>query len=37
MDGEVTFSRKPLDFPGLLGELGEPDEAGYLPVLAAYK
>ncbi len=37
MDGEVTFSRKPLDFPSLLGELGEPDEAGYLPVLAAYK
>jgi len=36
-NGEITFSRKPLDFAGLLSELGEPDEAGYLTVLSAYK
>ncbi|HZU01186.1 MAG TPA: VOC family protein [Ktedonobacteraceae bacterium] len=36
-NGEITFSRKPLDFAGLLAELGEPDEAGYLTVLSAYK
>ena len=37
MDGSVTFSRKPLDFASLLGELGEPDEKGYLEVLSVYK
>src|SRR6266568_4550433 len=36
-DGMVTFSRQPLDFASLLAELGEPDEAGYLAVLSAYK
>jgi catechol 2,3-dioxygenase len=36
-DGMVTFSRQPLDFASLLAELGEPDEAGYLMVLSAYK
>jgi catechol 2,3-dioxygenase len=33
----VVFSRKPLDFGGLLGELGQPDEKGYLPMLYTYK
>jgi hypothetical protein len=33
----VTFSRQPLDFASLLAELEEPDEAGYLAVLSAYK
>jgi len=32
-----VFSRQPLDFASLLAELGEPDEAGYLAVLSAYK
>ena len=36
-NGALTFSRKPLDFAGLLAELGEPDRAGYLAVLSAYK
>src|SRR5438067_545892 len=36
-DGAITFSRQPLDFASLLAELGEPDEAGYLEVLSAYK
>ena len=35
-DGTLTFSRKPLDFASLLGELGEPDRAGHLGVLAQY-
>ncbi len=35
-DGQLTFSRKPLDFASLLDELGEPDRAGYLGVLAQY-
>ena len=35
-NGVLTFSRKPLDFASLLAELGEPDEAGYLPVLSQY-
>jgi catechol 2,3-dioxygenase len=35
-DGKVIFSRKALDFPGLLAELGEPDEAGYAQALAVY-
>lgn len=36
-DGAIVFNRKPLDFASLLGELGEPDEKGYLTVLSAYK
>lgn len=36
-DGVLVFDRKPLDFASLLDELGEPDEAGYLTVLSAYK
>ena len=36
-DGVVVFSRQPLDFASLLAELGEPDQAGYLAVLSAYK
>jgi|SRR5579863_367589 len=36
-NGVVEFSRKPLDFEGLLAELGEPDEKGYLAVLSEYK
>jgi catechol 2,3-dioxygenase len=36
-DGAVTFSRQPLDFASLLAELGEPDQAGYVTVLSAYK
>lgn len=35
-DGALTFSRKSLDFEGLLAEFGEPDRAGYLAVLSAY-
>src|SRR5215213_9528934 len=35
-NGTLTFSRKPLDFAGLLGELGEPEPAGRLAALAAY-
>src|SRR3954449_3484268 len=35
-NGSVTFSRKPLDFAGLLGELGESEGVGYLPELARY-
>jgi catechol 2,3-dioxygenase len=35
-DGALEFSRKPLDFAGLLGELGEP-RADYLEVLSEYK
>ena len=33
----LVFDRKPLDFAGLLAELGEPDRAGYLAVLSAYR
>jgi catechol 2,3-dioxygenase len=33
---ELVFSRKPLDFAGLLSEVGEPD-VGYLKILSAYK
>jgi catechol 2,3-dioxygenase len=36
-DGALTFSRKPLDFAGLLAELGEPDRAEHLAVLSQYK
>ena len=32
----MQSARKPLDFDSLLGELGEPDEAGYLPILRRY-
>jgi catechol 2,3-dioxygenase len=35
-DGALTFSRKSLDFAGLLGELGEPAQIGHLARLAAY-
>jgi catechol 2,3-dioxygenase len=35
-DGKVIFNRKSLDFAGLLAELGEPDEAGYVEKLAVY-
>jgi catechol 2,3-dioxygenase len=34
-EGELVFSRKPLDFADLLSEVGEPD-AGYLKILSAY-
>jgi catechol 2,3-dioxygenase len=33
----LVFSRKPLDFAGLLSELSEPPDAAYLPMLSAYK
>lgn len=36
-DGKIAFTRQPLDFASLLGELGQPDEAGYLTVLSNYK
>jgi catechol 2,3-dioxygenase len=35
-NGQMEFGRKPLDFSGLLAELGDPDTARYLPTLAAY-
>jgi catechol 2,3-dioxygenase len=35
-DGALTFSRKSLDFAGLLGELGEPAQTRHLAKLAAY-
>ena len=35
-NGDLVFSRKPLDFASLLSEVGEPD-AGYLKILSAYK
>ncbi len=35
-DGVLTFSRKSLDFGGLLAELGEPDQAKHLAGLSAY-
>jgi len=34
---ELVFDRKPLDFAGLLAELGAPDAAGHLATLAAYR
>lgn len=34
---ELIFSRQPLDFASLLAELGEPDHAGYVEMLSAYK
>lgn len=35
-NGNLTFSRKPLDFPGLLAELDDSSAAQYLPTLAVY-
>jgi catechol 2,3-dioxygenase len=35
-NGAIVFDRKPLDFPGLLGELNDPDAARFLPGLAIY-
>jgi catechol 2,3-dioxygenase len=35
-DGAIMFSRKPLDFAGLLGELGEPAAMDHLTSLAVY-
>jgi catechol 2,3-dioxygenase len=34
-NGRVIMGRKPLDFAGLLAELGEPDHAGYVEMLTA--
>jgi catechol 2,3-dioxygenase len=34
---ELVFDRKPLDFAGLLAELGAPDRAGYGAALSAYR
>ena len=36
-NGELVFSRQPLDFASLLAELGEPDHAGYVETLSVYK
>ena len=36
-DGQLVSSRKPLDFAGLLDELGEPDRAGYLAALSVHQ
>ncbi len=33
----LVFDRQPLDFAGLLAELGEPDRADYLATLSAYR
>jgi catechol 2,3-dioxygenase len=35
-DGVLTFSRKPLDFAGLLAELGEPEQTERLAGLSVY-
>lgn len=35
-DGKIVFSRQPLDFPGLLGELGDEDRTEMLRGLAVY-
>src|SRR4051812_30613868 len=35
-DGVLIFSRQPLDFPGLLAELGVPEPAQHLPYLSQY-
>ena len=35
-DGKLAFSRKALDFAGLLAELGEPEAASYLGELSRY-
>jgi catechol 2,3-dioxygenase len=34
---ELVFDRKPLDFAGLLAELGTPDRAGYGAALSVYR
>jgi len=34
---ELAFTSEPLDFAGLLAELGTPDRAGYGAVLSAYR
>lgn len=36
-NGVIIFSRQPLDFASLLAELDEPDQAGYVEMLSAYK
>jgi catechol 2,3-dioxygenase len=36
-DGRIVLGRKPLDFAGLLAELGDPDAERHLPGLAAYR
>ena len=36
-DGTLTFSREPLDFAGLLGELEDPDALRHLEVLSNYR
>jgi catechol 2,3-dioxygenase len=36
-NGALAFSRKPLDFAGLLAELGEPERARHLAVLSQYR
>jgi catechol 2,3-dioxygenase len=35
-DGKIIFSRKPLDFASLLGELDDPEAMKYAPALAVY-
>ena len=35
-NGALVFSRKPLDFPSLLGELGQPETERHRPYLAQY-
>jgi catechol 2,3-dioxygenase len=35
-DGKIVFSRQPLDFPGLLGELDDEDRTEMLRGLAVY-
>jgi catechol 2,3-dioxygenase len=35
-DGALVFSRNPLDFAGLIGELGDPAQNRHLPGLAVY-
>jgi catechol 2,3-dioxygenase len=35
-DGKVIMGRKALDFPGLIGELGDPDRERHLEYLAQY-
>jgi catechol 2,3-dioxygenase len=37
VNGTFTFSREPLDFAGLLGELGEPERARHLDYLSNYR
>ena len=37
LNGQLTFSRKPLDFASLLAELGEGDQTAQLRVLSRYR